>query len=99
MKKYKGLTKPIKKKLDNVTRLYNYYSDLIKYNVHIEFDDKFVYKHDNYFITLFVTKNIGAFEYSFEIRFDYIYIFSNNYFNIYKNISDQLSYIEERWGI
>ena len=27
MKKYKGLTKPIKKKLDNITRLYNFYSE------------------------------------------------------------------------
>ena len=97
MKKIHGFTKPIKKKLDNIERLYNYYSELCKHNVWLQFDNKFVIGGDgeNYFVKLTVVKK-GLIEMEFDLYFSEIYINANNYFDIYRDISKQVEYVEDR---
>lgn len=96
MKKIKGLTKPIKRKLDNIERLYNYYSKLLKYNVYLKFDDKFVVKDTSYMIELKVSKYENPFITSFSLYFSELYIKSNEYIDIYRDISKQICYCEDR---
>lgn len=95
MKKYKGLTKPIKKKLDNITRLYNFYSELCKYHVSLKFDNKFVLKDTSYMIELIVTKNEGVIESCFSLYFSEFYIMANEYIDIYRDICKQIRCVED----
>lgn len=94
MKKYKGFTKPIKKKLDNIERLYNYWSKLLKYNVYIKFDDKFIEEETSYMIELKVSKYEAPFITTFSLYFSEIYIKSNEYIDIYRDICKQTQYID-----